>query len=39
MPAIVGELRSNLFAAAGDWATLLPHNAELRGKIVRFLPG
>jgi hypothetical protein len=30
--------RGKVMAAAGDWATLLPQNAELRGKIVRFLP-
>jgi hypothetical protein len=30
--------RGKVIAAEGNWATLLPSNAELRGKIVRFLP-
>lgn len=30
--------RGKVIAAEGNWATLLPKNAELRGKLVRFLP-
>jgi hypothetical protein len=30
--------RGKIMAAAGNWARLLPKNAELLGKIVRFLP-
>jgi hypothetical protein len=30
--------RGRIVTAAGEWKRLLPKNAELRGKIVRFLP-
>jgi hypothetical protein len=30
--------RGRIMAVAGNWARLLPNNAELRGKVVRFLP-
>ena len=30
--------RGRIIAVAGNWARLLPKNAELGGKIVRFLP-
>jgi hypothetical protein len=32
------KAEGRVVAAAGDWKRLLPKNAELRGKIVRFLP-
>jgi hypothetical protein len=31
--------RGRIVAAAGGWKRLLPGNTEVRGKIVRFLPG
>lgn len=31
-------MRVRIVTARGDWARLLPRNAEVRGKIVRFLP-
>jgi hypothetical protein len=47
LPSLPGEgkpfpvprpTRGKIMAAAGNWARLLPKNAELRGKVVRFLP-
>jgi hypothetical protein len=37
-PVAARATRGRIMAVGGNWEKLLPKNAELRGKIVRFLP-